>query len=674
MHGFLAKLVTYSTVKGKMAAQKLRNRLTPERDLDSDLDAAGLGFAAFLERRRRAPRQYVERGGAHAERLKALAPDLASQTVRDAERILAHEFDLLGSGPFTPVDPERSARDGYRPIEWYLDPVRDLRFPRDVPHRDWNLYAMRPGNADVKYPWELARCQHWPVLGQAWRLTRDPRFAREIAAQLDDFDEANPVGIGINWTCTMDVALRAANWCAGLALVLDCDEIDEAFWHRAYRSLFAHARFIHMNLENVYEVTSNHFLSNVIGLHFLAAELDGLASARLWDNFARKALETEIGVQVHEDGPDFESSIPYHRLVAELFLGSARLAEMQGRPLSAAYHARLEKMIDFAAATLRPDGLMPVVGDADDGRLHILTRYGDWNRQDPRHLFAPAARLLGRPDWLDAAVPAEARWEAAWWGFDPGEVPAGSGRLPSAARLFPGAGIAVLRRERSYLLVTNGRVGTEGFGNHKHNELLGFEYHLDGQALIVDPGSYVYTSDPQARNLFRSTAYHNTLQIDGEEQNETNPEWLFRLIEKAHPEHVAFGEEDGMAAYRGRHRGYSREGETLWHERAFRLNPAGGELVVTDRLEGGAGRRSLAWHFHLAPDIAAEPDGPGRFRLSGVGVTARLDFPAELTASLSDAWYSPSYGVRLATRAIDLSGEYELEPLRSWEFRIGPGA
>ena len=33
-------------------------------------------------------------------------------------------------------------------------------------------------------------------------------------------------------------------------------------------------------------------------------------------------------VQVLPDGADYESSIPYHRLVTELFLGSSRLAEL----------------------------------------------------------------------------------------------------------------------------------------------------------------------------------------------------------------------------------------------------------------------------------------------------------------------------------------------------------
>ena len=60
---------------------------------------------------------------------------------------------------------------------------------------------MRPGRADIKLPWELARCQHWPVLGQAYRLTGDDRFALEIARELRDFMDGQSDRHG----CELDV-------------------------------------------------------------------------------------------------------------------------------------------------------------------------------------------------------------------------------------------------------------------------------------------------------------------------------------------------------------------------------------------------------------------------------------------------------------------------------------
>src|SRR5581483_5231286 len=90
-------------------------------------------------------------------------------------------------------------------------------------------------------------------------------------------------------------------------------------------------------------------------------------------------------------------------------------------------------------------------------------------------------------------------WEAAWWGLET-QARASTAAFPSCSRLFPDAGLAVMRADGGhYLLACNGIVGTNGFGNHKHNDLLSFEYHHSGVPLIVDPGSYVYTSDFDAR-------------------------------------------------------------------------------------------------------------------------------------------------------------------------------
>lgn len=621
----------------------------------------------WIARRRSVPMTYVlwERRAIAA--LGSSMPDHAAGVVAQAERALAHEFSLLGSGPFVPVDPDRPARTGYQPIDWYLDPVRQLRFPTGVHHKAWKLYDMRPGNADVKYPWELARCQHWVTLGQAYRLTGDERFAREIANELDDFVEANPVGIGINWTCTMDVGLRAVSWVVALDLVRD-SALDEAFWVRAAQALHDHGLFIHGNLENTYEVTSNHFLSNVVGLWFLAAMFDDLDQGREWRKFGRESLATEIDVQVLPDGADFESSVPYHRLVAELFLGASRLADVMGEPLTDHYRSRVRDMVAYLADVTRPDGLMPQSGDADDGRLHVLGGLGVTTPQDARHLFGPAAAMFSRPDWM--AIGGEsAAWEAVWWGL--GDAGKAAARLPSVAKLFPDAGHAVVRDGANYLLVTNSIVGTRGFGNHKHNDQLSFEYHAGGP-VIVDPGSYVYTSDPAARNLFRGTAYHNTLMIDGVEQNEFNPEWLFRTFEHARAEHVSFTFENGIARYRGRHVGYARLPQAVTHERAFTFDARSGRLTIEDVLTG-TGEHLLTWHFHLAPGVEALMS-TGSLALKGPGAQVRLEVPEGLQAALSDAWYSPSYGRRLPCRALNLSATAAVGAGSRWTFTLVPQA
>ena len=72
-----------------------------------------------------------------------------------------------------------------------------------------------------------------------YRLIEDDlveRFAGEIANELDDFVEASPVGVGVNWTCAMDEAIRAVNWAIGLELIARSQVLDAAFRERAYRA------------------------------------------------------------------------------------------------------------------------------------------------------------------------------------------------------------------------------------------------------------------------------------------------------------------------------------------------------------------------------------------------------------------------------------------------------
>jgi hypothetical protein len=582
-------------------------------------------------------------------------PAACALTLGRGEELLRHRFDLLGSGVVTVADPHRPARsDGYQPIDWHLDARSGARFRHDVAPQDWGP-AQVPAGSDVKWPWELGRCQHWPVLAQCYLLSGDSRFAREIAAELEDFADGVTLGRGVQWVCAMDVAIRAVNWALAFEWIRDAPGMDEGFWSRALELLFAHGCFVADHLENGYEVTSNHYLSDLAGLLFLGRVFAPLRQGREWESFARRELEKEIRVQVLPDGADYESSVPYHRLVAELLLASARIMDLAGEPAPRGFKTTLLKMLEFQAAVLRPDGRLPVFGDADDGRLHILEGYGDGAPNAGRHQLGPGRFVLDAPQFLAAAA-SEGRREAFWWGFPEAlESPDAIGEPRAEGRLFSQAGLAVHRDRGDFLLVSNGRVGTAGFGNHKHNDQLSFELHLAGQPLVVDPGSYVYTSDPAARNQFRGTGFHNTLSVDDGEQNELNPAWLFRLQERARPEHLAWQLTDGHFEYRGRHHGF----EPVVHERWLRLLRGKRTLVVVDRVRG-EGTRRLRWHLHFAPGVKLTEGDDGELRLDVASQRYRLRREGLRRARLGSSWCSPSYGVRVACAVADFEETVEL--------------
>jgi hypothetical protein len=586
----------------------------------------------FLDSGRRADR---------IRRLRAEYPEAVQRTQEAADAIVRHRFDLLGSGP-TDLGPD---------IDWHRDFKSGYRWdPRTFATRI--RYGAVTG-ADVKVPWELSRLQHLPTLGKAYWLTGDARYAEEVIRQVAAWVRRNPPRFGVNWVCTMDVAIRAVNllWAWGFVgpELRAAPPVEEAL----LGSLLAHGRHIVRNLERGADgITSNHYLADLVGLTTLGLCCPFFREAGGWARVGVAEIQGEMERQVHEDGADYESSIPYHRLVAELFLGAAVLFRRHGVAVSQTFQDRLERMLEFTLHYTKPNGLAPQVGDADDGRLHILADYGAWDPRDHRHLLATGGALLGRGDLWAAA---ESQTEEALWIV--GER-APAGPVPAVdSRGFGDAGIYVMRAADLFCLVACGRVGTAGIGNHKHNDVLSVELHADGEDILVDAGSYLYTPEPAWRNRFRSTAAHNTVMVDGAEQNRFGEGGLFWLHPDAVPRVLTWSPGEDVDVFAGEHDGYHRLPDPVTHRREVRLWKRVRRLEIVDTL-AGAGPHALVWNFTLAPGVRARALGTDAWELHGAKVRARLAREgasppqAAMRAELVEAWVSPRYGVKQASTAL----------------------
>jgi hypothetical protein len=291
-----------------------------------------------------------------------------------------------------------------------------------------------------------------------------------------------------------------------------------------------------------------------------------------------EAFWEELERQVYPDGMSREASTAYHRLVTEMLLSVAALCLINEVELPEIVQARIRAMLDVIMHYTQPDGLSPQLGDSDDGRLLIVTVHSDPVRtvQDHRHLLALGSLIFEREsiDWAGFVDPAEhgwsvvagPEWQDAFWFFTsdaaarysdvltrvtarpdvpPDEwIQVTSGirvraralaRHPikvsevTSSREFEAGGLYIMRHEDLHMTVDAGDVGQQGIAGHAHNDTLSLTLCTHDIRFLIDPGSYVYTSDPSARNAFRSTAYHNTLQIGSEEINNVPENDLFRL-------------------------------------------------------------------------------------------------------------------------------------------------
>jgi Heparinase II/III-like protein len=229
----------------------------------------------------------------------------------------------------------------------------------------------------------------------------------------------------------------------------------------------------------------------------------------------------------------------------------------------------------------------------------------------------------------------------------------------------------VLRTDRAHVFVDCGEVGMHGRGGHGHSDTTSLEVWLDGMNVVSDCGSYLYTASREWRNRFRSTSFHNVVQVDGEELNRLiSPDHLWQLRDDARPQDVVWEWGEHADYFRGAHNGYARLDPPVLVTREVLLMKAGPDVLVRDSIDG-QGSRELVWRFHLDPALDADIDGSD-VRLRAAGRDAwlqRVDAATGSTVAIETGWVSRSYGVRVHTRVVVITTRASLPVLAT--YRIG---
>ena len=533
-----------------------------------------------------------------------------------ADTIVAHEVDLLGSG----------RRSLGSPLPWTVDFKSGHDFGLEESQR---IPYGKGDGSDIKVPWELSRFYHAPLLAFAHQESRNSSYLTELLSQLDDWIRMNPLERGPNWVNAMEAGIRAANWC----LALECVKNDVTKFadphavHRIAQSLYEHALFIEAHLEYG-PVISNHYLSDLVGLLYLGVFFRSLPESKRWQTLAIAGLEECMQRQVYDDGVDFEASIPYHRLVTELFGYAALVCRHATTSLSSTYWSKLECMVDFARHYTKPDDHAPQIGDNDNGRLHLLEADSTrWVINDHRHLFRLAELLWPEKQWPERK-----------------------------SILFPCAQIAILRSKRLYAVVDVGPNGQGGNGGHCHNDTLSFELQADAHDIVIDSGTGCYTSDLDMRNDFRSTIMHNTVAVDGEEQNRipNKEEGVFWMHSDSHPRVVQWETSVKRDLLEAKHDGFRRFAQPVTHIRTFNFDKGSEKLSISDHFEG-VGTHQFEWNFHLHPNVVLRMIAKNELELSVDSCTLHFLCDPRVSLTVYPSRYSPSYGIIQSSQSIRLT-------------------
>lgn len=573
--------------------------------------------------------------------LQTLSEHGRALIVAFADEIRAGRYPFLGYG---------TAELGTRP-KWNLDFISGTEW--SYVQRESREYIRHDGS-DVKVPFEPSRLQFLPVLGKAHVLTGHDSYREAAKGLLSHWIQSNPVPVGVNWTIAMEAALRAMSICFLLNLLSPFRREEQPWLAAMTRSLAQHVLYIEANIEFSHLLTSNHYLSDVVGLYCLSMFLDGEGMAARRHQY-RQRIEAEMTKQVYEDGGDYEASTGYQVLVTQLFTTALLLMRTQrSAPPTPAFVGRLRMMFRFLNTVASASGQLPQVGDCDDGRTELLV--DDLQQMIlcpvPERNSLRVSRLLGLGQRLFGEGAGDGD-DAVWYGFSAAtRIPYSEPQINLASvgpiKVLPKSGIGVLRHESAELLFFAVPNGISGKGSHTHNDKLSFVLRVGGQEVLCDSGTGCYTRDIATRNRFRSTAAHNTLLIDGTEQNRISqgPLGLFILGDEAAVSQIQEGREARGCFLRASHTGYCSLGVT--HTRTIRVVDEQRAFVIEDELEGH-GVHDFELNLQLAPnrsaEIAAAENEIACRILGDRQVQLTIAGPTRLQGSIQPSLVSATYGV-----------------------------
>jgi hypothetical protein len=368
-------------------------------------------------------------------------------------------------------------------------------------------------------------------------------------------------------------SVRITAWAAAISHL---DGWPSALRDRVAAETWRQARYLTRTIE--YEIGGNHLVKNA---HALVVAGALFPDSRLLDRGLR-LLRRELRAQILPDGGHEERSTSYHRVILD-DLEQVRLLLAAARTATPTWLAEtIDRMRAWQGQICGPDGRLPLLNDA---------------------------------------------WEGP---------PVGPASSDSVVELEP-SGYTVLRHDGDQAVLNVGPIGAPHLPAHAHADALSFVLWDRGKPLIVDPGSFAYSSE--WRDHFRSTAAHNTVEVDGQDQCVFWGD--FRAARQPRVKSEAIWRHDDALIAFGSHDGYRRLRDPVAHTRRFVFVPGDG-VVVVDRLSARRPHQICSL-LHLAAGAEIGPDGRiGSFStmvLTGSG-------PADGARTIQGGFVAPFLGTK----------------------------
>ena len=331
-------------------------------------------------------------------------------------------------------------------------------------------------------------------LAVAYDRTGSERYAEAARDYIEDWirahppapdwelsEEDNPLNLPIR---VGDNATAPRGWLGALPHLLQSPLFDEKFVERVVESVRCQLRWMARNLSP----TGNFRMFQAMALINAGLRLPFVTEAGDWKRRGSHVMTDMARRQIHPDGSHDEHTPGYHLGMMGAF---RRCVDIQRTFPDLPLDVPPEKivgMFDYALAFTRPDGTLCGINDSS-------ARAGGMDTGERLQ----ARRTFQRENALPEVSPA------------PGQI-------------FPDAGQAYFRTGWDGKATYVGFDATRWGSAHCHLARNAVQLHAHGRPLIVDPGRISYEMSDPLGPYGKSTRAHSTLNLNGWNQNTTNPD------------------------------------------------------------------------------------------------------------------------------------------------------
>ena len=526
------------------------------------------------------------------------------------------------------------------PAGFDFDWHRDYKYDKQVEAGFSPLLNIRNTAAvgDIKYIWEVNRHQHLSSLAYAENAEiHAPHIVRSLARWL----KQNPYLRGVNWTSSLELALRVISWALLYPRIAPLLQCDRALQERWLSAVYLHLARI-AESPSRYSSANNHRIGEVAGLYVGALCFPLWPECEDWIATAQRGLESEIIAQVGADGTNREQAMSYHLFTLELFLLAYVVGRNCGRNFSDCYSKRLQAMLSYLDVVATPAGDLPWIGDSDDARGFLFSP----NESALSVVMQLGAILFAEPNWLRFAPwPTAATRSLIRDPEDNVNREVVEQPVDERIHLFQDGGLAcVLSRDgRVKVLMDFGPLGYTSTAAHGHSDALAIWLAIDDEYFLVDAGTYAYHSHERWRTYCRGTAAHNTARVDGCDQSVMAGRFLWSWKAKARL--LSCEEHGGVAIVTAEHYGYKRLKNQVVHRRILRFDTRTASIDMTDEFQC-SGQHDVDLFFHMHEDTEILNAERNRIELSWRGRRVTFTLPVGCVSEIVRGSDNPLLGWR----------------------------